>query len=122
PDPRTPPARPRPAARASARGPKAPAFRRARPKAAAAAPPGPRARGRLPRRRAPRPARARRPFRVHALFSIAQTSSINDGAHNTHDEFRGSGAVSLLKTAAALRLNSSHVKISYAVFCLKKKK
>src|SRR5690606_42153241 len=43
------------------------------------------------------------PFRVHALFSIAQTSSINDGAHNTHDEFRGSGAVSLLKTAAALR-------------------
>src|SRR5690606_39600860 len=35
---------------------------------------------------------------------------------------RGSGTVWAVRDRKSTRLNSSHVKISYAVFCLKKKK
>src|SRR5256885_2803170 len=36
--------------------------------------------------------------------------------------FRGQGALCLLRDRKSTRLNSSHLVISYAVFCLKKKK
>src|SRR6266511_5827651 len=42
--------------------------------------------------------------------------------HVVHQDDHPAGAVHQVQDRKSTRLNSSHVKISYAVFCLKKKK
>src|SRR3712207_8881454 len=65
--------------------------------------------------------RKSRPFRnVHAMFPPGCRRSKLDFAHSG-----GAGALAgrhLIPDRKSTRLNSSHANISYAVFCLKKKK
>src|SRR5699024_11800191 len=55
---------------------------------------------------------------MHSFYLADMGKIINQGVNNTLSDFiRGS----TLKDRKSTRLNSSHVSISYAVFCLKKK-
>src|SRR5690625_5351761 len=45
-----------------------------------------------------------------------------DGVHYAGEDDRGDGATGTVADRKSTRLNSSHVAISYAVFCLKKKR
>src|SRR5437868_15345211 len=62
-------------------------------------------------------------------FTVTLTNNLPTGVGNTSIVFQGAtvtatgGTAGLLKTIdrKSTRLNSSHVSISYAVFCLKKK-
>src|SRR5690606_40045299 len=58
----------------------------------------------------PRLARAREPAEIG-----------RDPVHRPSDLCRGAAVVRTWRDRKSTRLNSSHVKISYAVFCLKKK-
>src|SRR3989442_7795689 len=61
-------------------------------------------------------------FRSHTIAaSAASTSWIHEPAAVTHSRARRSGKVHASLDRKSTRLNSSHVRISYAVFCLKKK-
>src|SRR5690606_39407200 len=51
---------------------------------------------------------------VHAVRAVSLRDSVSDT--------RSDGVVEHAQDRKSTRLNSSHVKISYAVFCLKKKK
>ena len=59
-------------------------------------------------------------FKLYKDGTASFSGTINGGSININDKFKvsSSGAVDRKST----RLNSSHVRISYAVFCLKKKK
>src|SRR5690606_40718664 len=50
-----------------------------------------------------------------------QSADINQGVDKSNKEEQGAGDQGTLLDRKSTRLNSSHVKISYAVFCLKKK-
>src|SRR6266511_5471842 len=64
--------------------------------------------------------------RVEAVLGGAELEAFEPGLHPALEEphpFVGPGATSVeWRDRKSTRLNSSHVKISYAVFCLKKKK
>src|SRR5690606_41310510 len=67
--------------------------------------------------------------RVHDLLARFHSRSSNDARrghaahvlHGARDALRGRGSADA-QDRKSTRLNSSHVKISYAVFCLKKKR
>src|SRR5690625_6127969 len=64
---------------------------------------------------------------VPAVAEAFKGSSFKTGAQNVHTEesgaFTGETSAAMLKEdRKSTRLNSSHVAISYAVFCLKKKR
>src|SRR5256885_10399693 len=64
-------------------------------------------------------------FRSLGDFAIIAGKASADavvGAHETGDECSRRLVVECLQIGRAQRLNSSHLVISYAVFCLKKKK
>src|SRR5690606_39879251 len=58
------------------------------------------------------------------LLGEVQAVELGDGGHDAVHEHPGGGLVDVLHDGdrKSTRLNSSHVKISYAVFCLKKKR
>src|SRR5690606_41937777 len=65
--------------------------------------------------------RGRRGERQDQLPAIARSSPWTRGGRDQHGADLGT-SVKVRADRKSTRLNSSHVKISYAVFCLKKKK
>src|SRR5690606_41076629 len=61
----------------------------------------------------------RAPARLHRDREVAAAHEL--GVTRRHDEAERRGRRERLGDRKSTRLNSSHVKISYAVFCLKKK-
>src|SRR2546430_12558039 len=65
-------------------------------------------------------------FRVFGMSVITAVTAQNSvgvqGVYNLPPEFVGAQLESVLADRKSTRLNSSHSQISYAVFCLKKKK
>src|SRR5205809_3733134 len=59
--------------------------------------------------------------RLHRIHGRLQRCAIV-AERNDLPEFRRGGAAAILEDRKSTRLNSSHGYISYAVFCLKKKK
>src|SRR2546426_1615520 len=76
------------------------------------------ARGRVPRETYPRPGSLAHVAEDHRLDVDGRAKVIGDLAHPAV----GDGAVVIPGDRKSTRLNSSHLVISYAVFCLKKKK
>src|SRR5215813_14947353 len=58
---------------------------------------------------------------LHDALPILDQVVVRGRLRQTRDD-RGLGRVDLVQDRKSTRLNSSHVRISYAVFCLKKKK
>src|SRR5438874_6549528 len=56
------------------------------------------------------------------VLSAAPPEELRADARQAYEDFRASGGVGHPLDRKSTRLNSSHVEISYAVFCLKKKK
>src|SRR2546427_12814166 len=63
-------------------------------------------------------------FRSRALLNsdVSSLAAVAAGIRLPYPTFTGSVAQSLRQDRKSTRLNSSHSQISYAVFCLKKKK
>src|SRR5699024_12712348 len=62
--------------------------------------------------------------RGHPARTVSDGHAARHGAHSVHDTARRDGGhrrVERYRDRKSTRLNSSHVSISYAVFCLKKK-
>src|SRR5437870_6619055 len=58
---------------------------------------------------------------LHDALPISRPG-VDGRAHHRHERGRGGAVPGPLRDRKSTRLNSSHVAISYAVFCLKKKK
>src|SRR3989442_8131601 len=69
--------------------------------------------------------RAHPGFRHPEVFHLSLPDQVLDGSRHVFDRHVGVNAMLIVevdKDRKSTRLNSSHVRISYAVFCLKKKK
>src|SRR3712207_7019410 len=61
-------------------------------------------------------------FGIHLIFQVAQADTQHDARVLFVHELLGFAFAFLKPDRKSTRLNSSHANISYAVFCLKKKK
>src|SRR5690606_40942213 len=61
-------------------------------------------------------------FEPDPAFGQALMAFMQSPNERTHDQLWGTVCIRPRRDRKSTRLNSSHVKISYAVFCLKKKK